>query len=133
MIYHQHNIYFYVHWNTLRRQAFILPHFSELLFARIHNQLVQQDCPVVIVNGSRNSVHCIFSLNPSKSLAEVMQNTKGIVSHFVNEQNLLNEKFAWEKGYHAFSLSGFRVKKLLYHIQQISSHSENLFDFTAFV
>lgn len=38
-------------------------------------------------------VHCLFLLNPQKSIAEVIKQIKGNTSHWVNGQNMINEKF----------------------------------------
>ena len=47
---------------------------------------------------------CLFLLNAQKSIAEVIKQIKGSASHWVNEQNLIPEKFAWQSGYGAYSV-----------------------------
>jgi putative transposase len=50
-------------------------------------------------------IHALFLLNPQKSISEVIKQIKGSSSHFVNHQNLIDEKFAWQTGYAAYSVS----------------------------
>jgi REP element-mobilizing transposase RayT len=62
-------------------------------------------CPIRISNGYHDHVHCLFLLNTKRPLDEIIQRVKGRSSHFVNSNNLIPEKFVWQNGYRAFSVS----------------------------
>ena len=73
-------------------------------------------------------VHCLFLLNPQKSISEVIKQIKGSTSHFINEQNLTKEKFAWQTGYAAYSVSESVTKKVFEYIRsQKQHHSKKTF------
>jgi REP element-mobilizing transposase RayT len=57
-------------------------------------------------------VHCLFLINPQKSVAGVIKQIKGGSSHLINQNNLANYKFAWQTGYAAYSVSESLVGKV---------------------
>ena len=79
-------------------------------------------CPVKIINGMPDHVHCLFLLNGQKSIADVIKQVKGSTSHWVNEQNLISEKFAWQTGYGAFSVSESQLSKVFQYIRNQKIH-----------
>jgi REP element-mobilizing transposase RayT len=65
-------------------------------------------------------------LDAKKSYAEVMKQIKGSSSHYINEHNLIFEKFAWQKGYAAFSVSNFEVDAVYEYIKKQKMKDESL-------
>ena len=59
-------------------------------------ELIGSGCPVRVINGMPDHLHCLFLLNPQKSIAEIIKQVKGSTSHWVNEQDLIKEKFSWQ-------------------------------------
>lgn len=57
-------------------------------------------------------IHCLFLLNPQKSISEVIKQIKGSSSHYINQNNLIADKFAWQTGYAAYSISESVVDKV---------------------
>jgi len=62
-------------------------------------------------------IHCLFLLNPQKSISEVIKQIKGSSSHYVNQTNLISQKFAWQTGYAAYSVSESVLEKTFSYIQ----------------
>jgi REP element-mobilizing transposase RayT len=53
---------------------------------------------------------------------------KGSSSHFINQQELIPEKFSWQTGYAAYSVSESVVNKVFEYIQnQIIHHQKKTF------
>jgi len=63
-------------------------------------------------------------LNPQKSIAEVIKQVKGSSSHFINQSNLINEKFSWQTGYAAYSVSESVLDKVFYYIKNQKIHHQ---------
>jgi len=61
---------------------------------------------------------------PSKSISDTIKQVKGSSSHFINQQNILNEKFAWQTGYAAFSVSESAVEKVFEYIKNQKQHHQ---------
>jgi putative transposase len=61
-------------------------------------------------------VHTLVDLPTSLSIEEVMQFLKGSSSHWINANNVLSGKFAWGRGYGAFSVSESNVSQVCAYI-----------------
>ncbi|MBU2045774.1 MAG: transposase, partial [Bacteroidetes bacterium] len=72
---------------TKDRQPLISQEIETALHDFIYSQLKELGCPVRIINGMLDHIHCLFLLNPQKSIAEIIKQIKGSSSHFINEQN----------------------------------------------
>ena len=67
-------------------------------------------------------IHCLFLLSREKSIAEVIKQIKGSSSHYINQANLISEKFSWQTGYAAFSVSESIVDKVFHYIKNQKQH-----------
>ena len=76
----------------------------------------------VIVNGTENHVHNLAGLSPSTAPAELIKLVKGGSSKFINEKKLLPGKFAWQRGYSAFSCSRTQLNKVFNYIAHQEEH-----------
>ena len=57
-------------------------------------------------------VHALVDLPTNLSIEELIQLLKGSSSHWVNANNILARKFAWGRGYGAFSVSESNVAQV---------------------
>ncbi len=67
-------------------------------------------------------VHELFLLNPKKDIASIIKQVKGSTSHWVNQNNILSEKFAWQTGYASYSVSESVKDKVFAYIKNQKSH-----------
>lgn len=71
-------------------------------------------------------VHILIDLPTKISIADIMQLLKGSSSNWINKQ--VNFKFAWSKGYAAFSVSESNIDKVVkYILNQEEHHREKSF------
>ena len=107
----------------------ISPDIELLLFSVLAKLLDELGCPSRIFSGMSDHVHCLFLLNPRKSLADVMKQTKGSTSHHINVNNLVSEKFLWQTGYAAFAVSESILERTYKYIaNQKQHHTQKTFD-----
>jgi len=59
-------------------------------------------------------------LNSQKSISELIKQIKGSSSHWINQNNLISEKFAWQTGYASYSVSESVVEKVYQYIKNIT-------------
>ncbi len=109
-------------WATKDRYPLVTNTYEKQIHSFIRQQLTELSCPVRIINGMPDHVHCLFLLNPQKSIADVIKQVKGGSSHAVNEQNLMQHKFAWQTGYAAFSVSESQLDRVFQYIQNQKQH-----------
>lgn len=109
-------------WSTKERRPLIHAAIEKQIHELIFEQLREQGCRVRIINGMPDHIHCLFLLNPQKSIAEVVKQIKGSTSHFINQNDLIDDKFAWQTGYAAFSVSESVAERVFYYIRNQKQH-----------
>lgn len=117
-------IWIHAVWATKERLPLIHRNIENKIYAFISDQFREQGSPVRIVNGMQDHIHCLFLLNPQKTVAEVIKQVKGSSSHYINHQNIISEKFSWQTGYGAFSVSESAIEKVINYIRDQKSHHE---------
>jgi len=118
-------IWIHAIWATKDRAPLMPIDIEQKIYHFISEQLREQGCPVRIINGMPDHIHCLFLLSPEKSIASVIKQIKGSSSHFVNQNNLILDKFAWQTGYAAYSVSESGVEKVFQYIQNQKQHHKN--------
>ena len=115
-------IWIHAIWATKERKPFVHQNIEQKVHHFISEQLSELGCPVRVINGMPDHIHCLFLLNPQKSIAEVIKQIKGSSSHFINQNNLTGEKFSWQTGYAAYSVSESVVEKVYQYIKNQKAH-----------
>ncbi len=60
-------------WSTKNRMTLIEPRMEQKLFVFLREELKKMGCMVSIVNGMPNHVHCLFGINPQKSITDIIK------------------------------------------------------------
>lgn len=119
-----HKIWIHAIWATKERMPLIHSDVEDQIHRFMTDQLREQGCPVRIINGMPDHIHCLFLLNAQKSIAEVVKQIKGSSSHFINQNNLIADKFSWQTGYAAYSVSESAVEKVFQYIKNQKEHHQ---------
>lgn len=99
-------IWIHLIWGTKDRFPLIDQSFEKQLYNHIITLLENDfDCKVDVINGTADHIHILLLLNQNYSIAEIVKNIKGNSSHWINQNKFLKNKFAWQTGYGAFSVS----------------------------
>lgn len=115
-------IWIHAIWATKYRNELIDFSIEKQVYEYIRQELIDLGCPVRIINGMPDHVHALFLLNPQKSIADVIKQIKGSSSHSINGENLILEKFAWQTGYAAFSVSESQLELVYNYIKNQKQH-----------
>lgn len=85
----------------------------------------------IIINGVSDHVHMLILLPPNTCISDAMRFVKANSSRWVKER--FGKKFAWQKGFGAFSVSRSNVDVVAKYIKNQEQHHKG-FDFkSAFV
>ncbi len=110
-------------WGTKSRLPLIKPGFEQQLHIHIKEHLEKDlGCRVYSINGTEDHIHVLFLMNPKHPLLEIIKNIKGESSHWINRQSFMQEKFSWQLGYGAFSVSESRIKIAEKYIAKQKEH-----------
>jgi len=66
--------------------------------------------------------HALIDLPTNLTIEQVMQLLKGSSSHWINQNHLVKGRFAWGRGYGAFSVSHSDVSKVADYIARQEEH-----------
>lgn len=120
---HSYNkIWIHAIFGTKYRTHFLNAGIEKEVHQIIKDKLRELGCPVRIINGMPDHVHCLFLLNPQKSIMEVMKIVKGSSSYYINQNKLIDEKFTWQIGYGAFSVSQSVMVRAFNYIKNQKEH-----------
>jgi len=86
------------------------------------NLINQANCKTMIVNGVEDHVHCFFSMKPVASISDVMKTVKAKSSKYINDHNLIKNRFEWQKGYGVFSCNHEQIDNVYRYIQTQEEH-----------
>ncbi|MBE7509339.1 MAG: IS200/IS605 family transposase [Bacteroidia bacterium] len=117
-------IWIHAIWATKERRSLIKASIEQKVYQFISEQFREQGCPVRIINGMPDHLHSLFLLNPEKSIADVIKQIKGSSSYFINHHDFIPEKFSWQTGYAAYSVSESAVEKVFEYIKNQKSHHQ---------
>jgi putative transposase len=112
-------------WGTKNRKAFITPDIEARVHELLRQELIQMGCFVESLNGMPDHIHALFLLHPNLSIRVVMKQVKGAVSHVINKIGLCPDKFAWQVGFAAFSVSESKVPVVRRYIERQKQHHSN--------
>jgi putative transposase len=115
-------LWIHVIWATKHRQELIDFSIEKNLYDYIRDELIELGCPVRIINGMPDHVHVLFLQNPQKTISDIVKQIKGSSSHFMNRGEFILQKFAWQTGYAAFSVSESQLDAVYYYIKNQKQH-----------
>ena len=109
-------------WTTKKR-APILTYETRLNVQKhiIYNA-VKKKIFIEVINGHLDHIHCLISLGNDQKLSEVVRLIKGESSHWINKQNLIHGKFAWQEEFYAMSVSESNRFKVIRYIKNQDKH-----------
>jgi REP element-mobilizing transposase RayT len=117
-------IWIHAIWATKDRISLINDSIERNVYQFISEQFIELGCQVRIINGMPDHIHCLFLLSSQKSIAEVMKQIKGSSSHYINQNDMIADKFSWQTGYAAYSISESGVEKVFQYIKNQKSHHQ---------
>ena len=117
-------IWIHAVWTTKNRKPLIHSRMERRLYDFIGVELKRMGCTLSIVNGVTDHVHCLFCMPPDLSVNEIIKHIKGSSSHFINHNDLIPDKFVWQNGYGAFTVSQSGVDSVNKYIYFQKQHHE---------
>jgi REP element-mobilizing transposase RayT len=92
------------------------------MWKHIRENAKKKSIIVDFVNGYQEHCHCLVSLGDEQTLRQIMQLIKGESSYWMNNEQLLNEKFEWQDEYFAVSVSESHIDRVRNYIKNQEDH-----------
>jgi REP element-mobilizing transposase RayT len=113
----------HVVFSTKNRSKSISREFQPRMWAYVAGICKKHEIFVHAVGGMDDHIHLLVQIPPSLSLAKAVLAIKSNSSRWANEQG---NKFAWQQGYGAFSVSSSLVPAVVRYIQDQESHHRKM-------
>ncbi|MCE5185597.1 MAG: IS200/IS605 family transposase [Planctomycetaceae bacterium] len=109
-------------FSTKERHPFIDTAIESQLYAYIGDTIKRSKGVPVKINGTTDHVHILTSMPRTTSLADFIEDIKRNSSRWIKTKGSEYEKFAWQNGYGAFSVSFSQKGAVLEYILSQKEH-----------
>ena len=116
------NLVYHVVFSTKDRQPLIEDAIRERLYAYIGGLVRAQGGLLMEIGGMPDHVHLLARFRPDASIADMVRLIKANSSKWMNERPEALERFQWQAGYGAFSVSESRIPAVCVYIQSQKEH-----------
>ena len=77
---------------------------------------------VLSIGGIHDHIHLLVSMTPTISPSDFMADVKRASSKWVNDNHLVQGRFAWQEGFGAFSYSQSQIDNVVQYIRNQDEH-----------
>ncbi|MFL6194715.1 MAG: IS200/IS605 family transposase [Thermoanaerobaculia bacterium] len=116
------NLLYHIVFSTKTRLPLIHQEIQGPVYEYIGG-IIRKDGGILLeIGGVPDHIHILAKLRTDKAVALVVQRIKGKSSKWLNERQAPKERFAWQEGYGAFSVSESLVNKVRSYIRTQEEH-----------
>ncbi len=119
-------IYIHIVFSTKERYPFIDTAIEPELFAYIGATIKRCEGIPFLINGTADHLHILSSLPRMMSLSKYIEEIKRNSSRWIKTKGGKYEKFAWQNGYGAFSVSSSRKDSVVRYIAGQKEHHKRV-------
>ncbi|MCL4203622.1 MAG: IS200/IS605 family transposase [Pirellulaceae bacterium] len=113
---------YHIVFATKSRRRTITPALQPRLYEYIGGILRGMKDHLIEIGGTMDHLHILTQLSPTLAVAEVIRDVKANSSKWVNELPEIGERFEWQKGYGAFTVSYSLIDAVQRYIQNQKEH-----------
>lgn len=117
-----HKIWMHFVWATHKRERIIQKNLMRELISHYKDHYNNSEIYVDTVNGDMEHLHLLVGLKPTQTASKIANQIKGESSNWINKNDFLRGKFAWQVGYSVFSVSESLIGKVRAYIMNQAEH-----------
>jgi REP element-mobilizing transposase RayT len=104
------------------RRSLIGIEWQDELFKYITGIVQNNKHKMLSINCMPDHIHILIGMQPSQSLSDLVQDIKGDSSKWINSKQFINQRFAWQHSYGAFSYSKSQISRVMNYIENQQKH-----------
>ena len=116
------NVHTHLVFSTKNRHPWLTDDVRPALHAYMATVLANLNSPAKIINSVEDHVHILFNLHRTLALSKAVEQVKSSSSKWIKSQSPTLEKFSWQSGYGAFSVSESNLPEVSHYISQQREH-----------
>ncbi len=113
-------------FSTKNRRPFLTLSIRPRLYAYLNGIFNAWESPAIIIGGHADHVHALFLLSKNQSLKRVVEEVKKSSSKWLKTTSPLLDKFSWQAGYAAFSVSESNLARVTNYIREQDRHHQRI-------
>jgi REP element-mobilizing transposase RayT len=113
---------FYIIFSTKNREPLITAELRTELYPYIAGILRRQHGPPLEIGGMPDHLHLVIRINPDVSVSEIVRLVKANSSKWANERHAAGQRFAWQRGFGAFTLSFSQLDTVREYVRRQEEH-----------
>ncbi|MQY78106.1 MAG: IS200/IS605 family transposase [Bacteroidetes bacterium] len=121
-----HKIWLHFIWSTKNHTPLITKDLKTKLIWHIKEYGKENNIYVDTVNGTSNHIHLLSGVLPTQTASYVANLIKGESSNWINNNDFIKPKFAWQGGYGVLSVSPSQVQKVRDYIKNQEEHHRKM-------
>ncbi len=123
------SIFYHIIFSTKNRQQWIDLEIENRVWAYIGGIARKHKCTAIQIGGIEDHIHALVLSPPKFAPSEIAQFLKGESSKWIHEEFPKLQKFGWQDGYSAFSVSKSIVPRVVEYIKnQRRKHQGKTFE-----
>jgi len=116
------NLFIHMVFATKYRDQKIDSSIEKRVHEILKQELEKMGCVVLAINGMPDHIHILFSSKMDLSQSDIAKQIKGASSYWINKEKLTQERFSWQRGFAAFSVSNHQIGTILRYIKNQKVH-----------
>ena len=109
-------------FSTKDRKPFLTPEIDTELYPYMASIFKALKSPALIINGTSDHLHTLFSLSRVAAVADVVEEVKTESSKWIKRKGIEFRNFHWQSGYGAFSIGQSQVSTVKRYIGRQKQH-----------
>jgi len=110
-------IYLHFVWSTRLREPVLVGELDRTVRAAVSDEARRLGCSVLALGGVADHLHLLARVPARLSAAQVAKHVKGRSSHAGNVALPDGERFYWQEGYGAFSVSRSHLSRVAAYVE----------------
>ena len=116
------NLLYHIVFSTKYRRPQIVAGLREDLYSYIGGIIRADDATLVEIGGIADHVHLVTRFRTQRSVAEMVKTFKAKSSKWVNERRRGDDRFYWQTGYAAFTVSPSQLSNVIRYVRNQQEH-----------
>jgi putative transposase len=112
-------------WGTKNRVPLLSKDKISIIINHIREQAKKKGIYIDFIDGWKDHIHCIISLNHDQNISKIMNLIKGESSFWINKNKITKTKFEWADEYFAVSVSESQINKVRNYIKNQEEHHKS--------
>ena len=116
------NLLYHIIFSTKHRTPMISAPLRAELYPYIGGIMRGEGGKLLEIGGTLDHVHLVAWSRPDRALSDWLRLIKANSSKWANERGLIPDRFAWQEGYGAFSISESQLADVRTYVQNQEEH-----------